>query len=402
MKKLNPISIVAKVTTLPHLAFAMLPVLGFLLGGGIFHWITLFVYLTLALVDPWVGEDSTNHDPADEQYLEGRFFYRAMLWVIVPVCLGLTIFAHWVLTQTPLSASETIGFLLSIMLSGAFLSTVAHELCHHSQRFDRFLGDLIFMPLFMCDFHVYHNFVHHTHAATPNDPGTAKYGESVYSFMWNSTIQKSKAAWDVESLRMKRKGLVVWHPSNLMVRFIVLQSAWLIFLVSLFGLWSIPICAAQYFMSRLSLAVSDYLEHYGLGRKQSANGMYEQTAPQHAWDDCAAVSSMLYCQIDRHSDHHTNVGRPYQILRVMEDAPRLPYGYLTMVPMALTPPLWRRRMHPIVEAFYDKGTVVPYAVRGTLPDKYQAMVPVGWGRPIQNKGPDDLSLDAANNEINPM
>ncbi|MEL0084177.1 MAG: hypothetical protein VW985_14215, partial [Gammaproteobacteria bacterium] len=49
----------------------------------------------------------------------------------------------------------------------------------------------------------------------------------------------------------------------------------------------------------------------------------------------------------------------------------------------LIPPLWRRRMHPIVEAYYDKGDVVPYAVPGALPEKYAAMVPEGWGEAPQ-------------------
>ena len=110
------------------------------------------------------------------------------------------------------------------------------------------------------------------------------------------------------------------------------------------------------------------------------------------------VSSMLFCQIDRHSDHHANVGRPYQILRVMDEAPRLPHGYLTMILIALIPPLWRRRMHPIVEAYYDTGSVVPYAVPGALPEKYAAMVPEGWGQNPCESPVDESSLAVAEKE----
>ena len=144
-------------------------------------------------------------------------------------------------------------------------------------------------------------------------------------------------AWQIEKKRMADNGKPTWHPSNLMIRFIVLQAAWLGLLVALFGLWSIPICFVQYLFPRLLLAVGDYLEHYGLGRKQLPDGSYEKIRPNHAWDDSTLVSSMLFCQIDRHSDHHTNVGRPYQILRVMDEAPRLPQGYLTMIPIAFIP-----------------------------------------------------------------
>ncbi len=374
------LSVVARVTTLPHLLFAALPVVGYLLGGGVYHWLGVFVLVGLALIDPVVGTDEVNHDDAHEAALKEKLFYRVMLWVTLPASILVTLFGHWLLTQTSLTLWEMVGFLLSLTLATGFLATTAHELCHHTQPVDRLIGDLVFMPIFMCDFHIYHNFMHHIHAATPNDPATARYGENVYPFMVRSIVVKTRMAWQIEKQRMRANGKPTWHPSNLMVRFIVLQGAWLALLVFLFGLWSIPICFVQYLFPRFLLAVGDYLEHYGLGRRQLPDGSYEAMRPNHAWDDSAAVSSMLFCQIDRHSDHHANVGRPYQILRVMKDAPRLPHGYLTMIPIAFIPPLWRKVMHPIVEAYYDKGDVVPYALPGALPEKYAALVPPGWGR----------------------
>ena len=378
----GPLSFVARVTTLPHLTFAILPVVGYLLGGGIYHWITVFVLLALMFIDPIIGADDTNHDEVDEGALQEKLFYRMMLWVTLPASVTVTIFGHWLLTQTSLTTSETIGFLLSLTLATGFLATTAHELCHHTQPVDRLIGDLVFTPIFMCDFHIYHNFMHHIHAATPIDPGTARYGEKIYPFLINSIVRKTRMAWQIEKKRMADNGKPTWHPSNLMIRFIVLQAAWLGLLVALFGLWSIPICFVQYLFPRLLLAVGDYLEHYGLGRKQLPDGSYEKIRPNHAWDDSTLVSSMLFCQIDRHSDHHTNVGRPYQILRVMDEAPRLPQGYLTMIPIAFIPSLWRKQMHPIVEAYYDKGEVIPYAMPDALPEKYAAMVPEGWGQTL--------------------
>ena len=396
--KAPALSVVARVTTLPHLVFGALPVIGYLLGGGIYHWLTLFVYLGLTFIDPLVGNDETNHDPAREQALENQLFYRVMLWATVPVSFAVTLFGHWVLTQTALTGWEIAGFLISLTLATGFLATVAHELCHHPQPLDRLIGDLLFVPIFMCDFHVYHNFMHHTHVATPNDPASARYGEKIYPFMLRSIIRKTQSAWQIEKMRMERNGQSTWHPSNLMVRFIAMQAIWVVLLVSLFGLWSIPICFVQYAFPRLLLAVADYLEHYGLGRRQLEDGSYEKVRPNHAWDDSTMVSSMLFCQIDRHSDHHANVGRPYQILRVMDEAPRLPHGYLTMILIALIPPLWRRRMHPIVEAYYDTGSVVPYAVPGALPEKYAAMVPEGWGQNPGESPVDESSLAVAEKE----
>ena len=79
--KAPALSVVARVTTLPHLVFGALPVIGYLLGGGIYHWLTLFVYLGLTFIDPLVGNDETNHDPAQEQALENQLFYRGSIKV---------------------------------------------------------------------------------------------------------------------------------------------------------------------------------------------------------------------------------------------------------------------------------------------------------------------------------
>ena len=69
------LSVVARVTTLPHLLFAALPVVGYLLGGGIYHWLGVLVLVGLALIDPVVGTDEVNHDDAHEAALKEKLFY---------------------------------------------------------------------------------------------------------------------------------------------------------------------------------------------------------------------------------------------------------------------------------------------------------------------------------------
>ncbi len=56
-------------------------------------------------------------------------------------------------------------------------------------------------------------------------------------------------------------------------------------------------------------------------------------------------------------------------------------------------------MHPIVEAYYDKGGVVPYAVPGALPEKYAAMVPEGWGQAATDSSAAERSIEVAETEI---
>ena len=71
----------------------------------------------------------------------------------------------------------------------------------------------------------------------------------------------------------------------------------------------------------------NYVEHYGLRRKKLENGHYESIHMRHCWNSPRAISNYLFFRIQRHSDHHVNSYRPYQILRNFDVAPQLPYGY---------------------------------------------------------------------------
>jgi len=52
----------------------------------------------------------------------------------------------------------------------------------------------------------------------------------------------------------------------------------------------------------------NYLEHYGLRRKKTADGEYEAVDGFCSWN---APASTLSAKIQRHSDHHTHSYRPY-------------------------------------------------------------------------------------------
>ena len=55
-------------------------------------------------------------------------------------------------------------------------------------------------------FFIEHNFGHHLNAATPEDPATARYNQSVYSFWFTSTIRQYFSAWRIQFSLLKRKG----------------------------------------------------------------------------------------------------------------------------------------------------------------------------------------------------
>jgi alkane 1-monooxygenase len=96
------------------------------------------------------------------------------------------------------------------------------------------------------------------------------------------------------------------------------------------------------------LEVINYIEHYGLSRREIAHGRYERVGVRHSWNSDHRVSNWVLINLARHADHHLTASKRYQLLRTLDAAPQLPAGYSLMVLLALVPPLWRRIMDPRV------------------------------------------------------
>ncbi|MBD8506610.1 alkane 1-monooxygenase, partial [Hoyosella sp. G463] len=64
-------------------------------------------------------------------------------------------------------------------------------------------------------------------------------------------------------------------------------------------------------------------------------------------------TNLFLYQLQRHSDHHANPTRRYQILRSMKGSPQLPGGYASMIVLAVFPPVWRAVMDKRVLDHYD-------------------------------------------------
>ena len=99
----------------------------------------------------------------------------------------------------------------------------------------------------------------------------------------------------------------------------------------------------------LLLETVNYVEHYGMLRKQGPDGRYERVTRKHSWTSDHPISRALLFELPRHADHHAHAGRPYGSLRHFDDAPQLPTGYSGMVMLALVPPLYFRVMDRAIE-----------------------------------------------------
>ena len=103
------------------------------------------------------------------------------------------------------------------------------------------------------------------------------------------------------------------------------------------------------FLGIILLETVNYIEHYGLERKQLANNKYERTLPQHSWNSDHVFGRLLLFELSRHSDHHYLASRKYQILSHHNNAPQLPTGYPGSMLLCLVPPLWFYVMNKRIE-----------------------------------------------------
>lgn len=111
--------------------------------------------------------------------------------------------------------------------------------------------------------------------------------------------------------------------------------------VGLFFSWPTALAAVALGVVGFTLLeIINYLEHYGLRRALNKSGRYEVVREIHSWNSNHALGRILLYELTRHSDHHYRASKKFQVLDYQEKSPQLPYGYPTMMVIALFPPLW--------------------------------------------------------------
>lgn len=90
------------------------------------------------------------------------------------------------------------------------------------------------------------------------------------------------------------------------------------------------------------LETVNYIEHYGLVRKQLPDVTYERQSAAHSWNSDHVLGRIYLYELTRHADHHMRPTKKYQTLQSIEASPQLPVGYPASMLISLVPPLWFR------------------------------------------------------------
>ena len=129
-----------------------------------------------------------------------------------------------IVSSTEIMTYEFVGLMISTgIVLGVNGINVAHELGHRQSTNERFLGKLLLLPTLYMHFYIEHNFGHHLHAATKEDPATARYNQTVYSFWFSSIFRQYLSAWKIQLNLLNRKGHKFFSFHNDMFWFIVFQ-----------------------------------------------------------------------------------------------------------------------------------------------------------------------------------
>lgn len=333
---------------------ASLPV-GLWLGGG-WTWLTIVVTFGLIpILDILIGADRRNVPEGEARAFAADKRFRWVTWPVAPVQLAVVIWGAWVVTNVPLTPIELTGFVLGVGLCGGGIGiNTAHELVHQPKGVEALLGHIALVTVGYQHWAIEHVFGHHRWVATPNDPATARFGESLYAFFPRTIIGTFRSAWHIEAGRLARRNLPVWSIHNGVLRGLAAEIALAAGLTAAFGPWALVFFAVQALIAILLLEAVNYIEHYGLERLETAPGKYENVLPLHSWNASEYVTNHFLWNLQRHSDHHAHAARRYQILRHFDEAPQLPTGYAGMIVLAAVPPLWFRIMDPLVQQNRDQ------------------------------------------------
>ncbi len=315
--------------------------------GAWSYFTPVYAFVLIPVLEVLLPQDASNLDSETRKEKEKSRFFDWLLYLNLPIVYGLLAYLLWDVFHHSYALYELVGLCLSLgVVLGVNGINVGHELGHRQQTAERFLGKALLLPSFYMHFYIEHNFGHHAHAATAEDPATAKYNQSVYSFWFTSVTRQYANALKIQQKLLQNAGKGFFSIQNDMLWYLVFQLGYLVTVFALFGAIGLWFALGAGVVGFLLLETVNYIEHYGLMRKKLPSGRYERVRECHSWNSNHVIGRIVLYELTRHSDHHYKSAKKYQVLECHDTSPQMPYGYPTSMVLSLVPPLWFAIMNP--------------------------------------------------------
>lgn len=329
------------------------------LNSGIIVWLpVIYSWVFIPLVELFSKPDESNLTEAEEELARKNIWYDVLLYLVVPFqffALGLFLYVvtnwqhHWI---DLLGKTMVMG-----LLCGVMGINVGHELGHRSNKWEQFFAKLLLLSSLYMHFFIEHNKGHHKRVGTYEDPASARFGESLYVFFFRTIVFSYLSAWHIAKRDMIKKGRKIFSLHNEMIQFHLVQIGFVAVIFFFFGWMTVFLFLAAALQGILLLETVNYIEHYGLQRKQIAEGRYERAMPEHSWNSNHIIGRVMLFELSRHSDHHYLASRKYQVLRHHDNSPQMPTGYPGMMLLATVPPLWFKVMNRRIKKLQHEAAI---------------------------------------------
>jgi len=326
---------------LSPISIYLLAIIAFSYTGWLAWLPMMYAWVLLPLIELFIKPDERNMEAAEEELARQNRIYDYMLYIIVLFQYAVLWYFLRSMRQQDLTGWDITGRIFSMgLLCGTFGINVAHELGHRVNKYEQLFAKALLATSLYMHFFIEHNKGHHKNVATPEDPSSARYNEPVYTFYFRTIFFSYLSAWKIANDDCRKKKKAVFSLYNEMIQAHLLQLLLLLLIWFFFGGL---ICI--YFIAAATIGITlletvNYIEHYGLQRRQTEPGKYERTMPMHSWNSDHTLGRIMLFELSRHSDHHYLASRKYQVLRHHDNSPQLPTGYPGSMILALLPPAW--------------------------------------------------------------
>jgi alkane 1-monooxygenase len=320
--------------------------ISFLSEGWLSFLPLLYGFGVIPLLDQVIGPKPSNMSSEEHNSASHNRLYDAIIYMALPVQLIMLCWFLWEV-QHPMATSDLVGRITAMgMMCGVLGINVAHELGHRPKSYERAMAKTLLATSLYMHFYIEHNKGHHRNVGTSVDGATARRHESLYAFWVRTIVQSFRSAWQITSKELSRGKKQVWSLHNEMLRMLFIQVA-LCFAIGFIFSWMVLACfVGAALMGILLLETVNYIEHYGLYRNKVNEFRYENVEPRHSWNSDHVLGRVVLFELTRHSDHHFEPAKHYQLLDSMKDASQLPAGYPAMMLLSMFPPVWFRVMNP--------------------------------------------------------
>jgi alkane 1-monooxygenase len=184
--------------------FALQIYLYFVVGYRNLMFFTWIGYVLIPLLDFALPVDHANLTKEQAQVFQKDKRFLIPLYTVWSLDIVVYCYTMWYLStgEIGVSMKDFLAFTIFASQAGMVNIVVGHELVHKRGRIHKVLGSVPYFKAMYSHFYLLHVYIHHKKVATPEDPQSARFGESVFSYFARAIPQGLIETYKFEEERL--------------------------------------------------------------------------------------------------------------------------------------------------------------------------------------------------------